>query len=47
MKESEVKEVARECGITDPQQQDLALKFFHDTGKLSWLSKFQCLFTTV
>ena len=40
MKVSEVKEVATQCSITDPQQQELALKFFHDTGKISWLSKF-------
>ena len=40
VKVSDVKEVATQCGITDPQQQELALKFFHDTGKISWLSKF-------
>ena len=43
MKVSEVKEVATECGITDPQQQDLALQFFHNTGKVSWLSKYNCI----
>ena len=39
MKIEEAKELAVKSGITDEQQQELALQFFDDTGKLNWLSK--------
>ena len=39
MKIEEAKELAVKSGITDEQQQELALQFFNDTGKLNWLSK--------
>ncbi len=40
MKIEDVKQLALKSGIADPQQQDLALTFFHDTGKIIYLSKF-------
>ena len=40
MKIEEAKELAVKSGITDEQQQELALQFFSDTGKLNWLSKY-------
>ena len=40
MKIEEAKELAVKSGITDEQQQELALQFFNDTGKLIWLSKY-------
>ena len=40
MKIEEAKELAVKSGITDEQQQVLALQFFNDTGKLNWLSKY-------
>ncbi len=35
----EVKDLAVKSGITNEEQQELALKFFHDTGKIVCLSK--------
>ncbi|KAF3980785.1 MAG: hypothetical protein HFP76_00290, partial [Methylococcales symbiont of Iophon sp. n. MRB-2018] len=35
----EAKELAVKSGITDEKQQELALQYFNDTGKLVWLSK--------
>ena len=40
MKIEEAKELAVKSGIADEQQQELALQFFNDTGKLNWLSKY-------
>ena len=39
LKMQEVKDLAVKSGITDEQQQDLALKFLHDTGKIICMSK--------
>lgn len=36
----DVKNIANQSGIYDPDQQDLALRFFHDAGKIICLSKF-------
>ena len=35
----ELKKMAVECGIVEEKQQDLALKFFHFAGKITYLSK--------
>ena len=35
----EVHEIATQCGITDPDGQQLAMEFFHETGKIVCLSK--------
>ena len=43
MKIEEAKELAVKSGITDKKQQELALQFFNDTGKLNWLSKYTCI----
>ena len=40
MKIEDVKKLARNSGITNEDQLNLALKFFHDTGKIIYLSKF-------
>ena len=39
VKVEEVLKVATQCGITDPEGQLLALEFFHETGKIVYLSK--------
>lgn len=39
MKIKDVKELAVKSGITSEEQQDLALKFFHESGKIICLSK--------
>ena len=40
IKIEEAKELAIKSGITDENQQKLALQFFNDTGKLNWLGKY-------
>ena len=48
MKIEEAKQLAVKSGITDEQQQELALQFFNDTGKLNWLSKyFETLYVSI
>jgi GTPase SAR1 family protein len=47
VKESEVRELAALCGIRNQEKQDEALKFFHDTGKITCLSEFHALSYTV
>lgn len=42
MKIKDVKLLAIKSGITNEEQQDLALKFFHDAGKIICLSKCTC-----
>ena len=37
---AEAKQLAVQSRITDEDQQELALKFFHDTKKIICLSKF-------
>lgn len=37
----DVKKLAGRCNITDEDTQDLALKFFHDTGKIIYLSELR------
>ena len=39
VKVEEVHKIATQCGITDPDGQQLALEFFHETGKIVCLSK--------
>ena len=39
VKVEEVHKIATQCGITDPEGQHLALEFFHETGKIVYLSK--------
>lgn len=41
VKTEDILKVASQCGLVKPVEQDLALKFFHDTGKIVYLSK-QC-----
>ena len=36
----EVLKIATQCGITDPDGQQLALEFFHETGRIVCLSKY-------
>ena len=40
VKVEEVLKIATHCGITDPDGQQLALEFFHETGKIVCLSKY-------
>ena len=39
VKVEEMHKIATQCGITDPDGQQLALEFFHETGKIVYLSK--------
>ena len=39
VKVEEVHKIATQCGITDHDGQQLALEFFHETGKIVYLSK--------
>ena len=40
VKVEEVLKIATQCGITDPDGQQLALEFFHETGRIVCLSKY-------
>ena len=45
VKVEEVLKIATQCGITDPDGQQLALEFFHETGRIVCLSKYIILYS--
>ena len=36
---SRMREIAKQCGLGKEKEQDVAFQFFHDTGKILWLSE--------